>query len=415
MENISNQTKTLETPKKYWGIIIVMIILLGWFIARVYSERGLFEYIGIDFRLWYSTGLIAKFHGFNQIYNNVLQAFYQKPLYDMALLSEMSMQFWPLPLPYFPFFTILMVPLSFVQPIIGFVLWTFINIIGYSLYVYHFCRQNKINIPIYYHVALFLSLPVFLNFFLGQINLVMLIALGETITELRKGHEFKAGFWLSGLLLKPQTLIILLPLLFIQKRFKVLYGMVAGSITIIMISVFLAGETAISGPYSVILNWTTLNHQDIIGDSGTTFFSLFLNLVKIFPNYLAIAIPSLLTILTVYLIVRICTSKNKQGNYIDDNIFLLLTYSVTCTITPHSNIHMLIPIIPLLILAIHQKQIQAKIVLAWIFIPTTSFLLAGLISTEFAHVVGGLSVLLVNLYILFWKVITVKKNSQLSI
>lgn len=399
-----------HVPKKYWIFAFVLFIAYICFVASTYSKRGAFEYVGIDFRLWYSTGMIARYHGFSHIYDFDLQTIYQKPLYNMANPTNMSMPFWPLPLPYISVFTLPMYFLSFFSPKVGFILWTIINLIIYIWYCNSFCKRNNIQIHLYYQIASILCLPLFLNFFLGQVNLIMLISLGESVTALRNRQELMSGLWLAGLILKPQTLLLFLPIFILQRKNTVIRGLILGSFLLILISLFLSGFEGLTGPFNVITNWSTLNHQDILGDSGTTFLSLFLNLIKVMPIPPAFIIVFLLTILVVSLVGWLWIKKEK----LTINALFLFTFTISCTITPHSNIHMLIPLLPLLLLAVEEGQVTKGFTLIWIFIPAYSFILFGLASTEYAHVAGGLSMMVVNLTLLIWKVIQVKRQLPLS-
>ena len=65
--------------------------------------------------------------------------------------------------------------------------------------------------------------------------------------------RFPSGIWLGGLLLKPQLLIIIIPILIIQKNWKVLMGFFASSGVIIGSSLILSGT---KGMRSLIDLWT---------------------------------------------------------------------------------------------------------------------------------------------------------------
>ena len=59
-------------------------------------------------------------------------------------------------------------------------------------------------------------MPVFLNFFFGQVNLWLLICAGEFFRAFLSAKPLKAGLFLGGWLLKPQLLILIIPFLLIQ-------------------------------------------------------------------------------------------------------------------------------------------------------------------------------------------------------
>jgi hypothetical protein len=86
-----------------------------------------------------------------------------------------------------------------------------------------------------------------------------------------------------------------------------------------------------------------------------------------------------------------------------DNIALtsLSVYAVTCTISPHSNIHMAIPIVLPLILFVNSSDWIKKVGLIWSILPAGLFLLSSLISMSLLHPLTSMSVLLCNIFIVY--------------
>jgi hypothetical protein len=381
--------------RKLIFLTLTILLMIGYFIflVRIIQLRGLFEYVGIDFRLWYSTGMIARYHGFNQIYLASYQSFYQKPLYDnFARISPSSMSFWPLPLPYLPFFIIPMLFLTLFSPLTGFILWTIVNISMTILYLIFFIRNNNIKLCKRYYLLMLLSIPLFLNIIFGQLNIILLISIGESITAMRKGKELKSGIWLSGLLLKPQTLILFVIGFIILKKIKVLSGLGIGSVIILFVSYMVAGKTSITGPLSVIKNWPT-----ILGDSGMNFLSLlsFLNESQNNSPFLTILLV-LCAIALLAIIIWLWLPKNHPLDLGNISKIYLATYAATCCLSPHSNVHMAIPIIPLAMLTSNDDQNINKFTIAWVLVPGYLFLSISLFSVGFAHVLVGMIILIMN-------------------
>jgi hypothetical protein len=313
MESVTKGHRMSKIPKfafsKFnylWIPIILLIMGYTVFIVRNVSDRGLFEYVGIDYRLWYSSGMIARYHGFSEIYNPELQSHYQLPLYKKyARISSASMNFWPLPLPNLPIFILPMIVLTIFPPITGFIIWSLINSIGTYTYLVWFFRRNNLPISPTFLLLGLLSLPAFLNIIFGQINLLLLISIGESITTFRKGDEFKTGAWLALLLSKPQTLLLLIPCFLIARKNKVIIGFLFWSLILLITSFLICGREAIMGPFRVITNWPT-----ILGDSGTNFLSLANNVTKFAPLYVA---NSILILSTISLIIAFVKFYSTQG------------------------------------------------------------------------------------------------------
>jgi hypothetical protein len=96
------------------------------------------------------------------------------------------------------------------------------------------------KIPLPLMAILLFSVPVFLNLSYGQLNIWLGIFAGEFVRNLVKKRPVFAGVWLAGLLLKPQTLILVLPFLLFTKEFRVLIGFAVNS-AMLMTSSFLLG------------------------------------------------------------------------------------------------------------------------------------------------------------------------------
>ena len=71
---------------------------------------------------------------------------------------------------------------------------------------------------------LLISLPVFLNLFTGQVNVWLVVCVGEFMRASISGREFRSGLWLGGLLLKPQALLLLAAGLLMRRRARILAG-----------------------------------------------------------------------------------------------------------------------------------------------------------------------------------------------
>jgi len=273
--------------RKYSFIKILAIILcIGqlFFIICLIRSRGLFEYIGIDYRLRYSSGMIIRDEGIAEIYNYELQTSYQKTLYNkFAILSNDSMDFWTIPLPYLPVFCIPFLISSLVNPVSSFFIWQSLLLFLYAFYMYYFLKRNKVLEYWKIAVVFSISLPFFLNLIFGQVNLLLLISLGEFYTATKRNNYFVSGLWLTGMLLKPQMLIIIIPYLIFFKRLKVLKGFVLGSFVISIISYILIGNSGVIELYKTIKNWPVL-----LSDSGMNLLSLYNNMFKIFPAKLSV-------------------------------------------------------------------------------------------------------------------------------
>ena len=97
-----------------------------------------------------------------------------------------------------------------------------------------------------------LSFPVIVSLTEGQVEVFLVVCMGEFIRYALNKKPLLSGIWLGGLLLKPQLLIIIIPILMIQKNWKVLMGFFASSGVIIGSSFILSGT---KGMRSLIDLW----------------------------------------------------------------------------------------------------------------------------------------------------------------
>jgi len=106
------------------------------FIFQVISDRGFFEYLGIDFRVWWSTSHVIHEYGIDQIYGlDLLKNFQQNLYFTYAKQGETYIPFLTLPFAYPPVFAL---PLtwvrSFKDPVLCFIFWLSAYFFLYLIY-----------------------------------------------------------------------------------------------------------------------------------------------------------------------------------------------------------------------------------------------------------------------------------------
>jgi hypothetical protein len=390
-----------------FSILIPVSLFIGFlvFVTWNYLHRGLFEYIGIDYRLWYASGQIARNYGFNQIYDSALQSHYQSQLFTLfSTPSNWSMPFWPLPLPNLSIFILPMLLLTFINPIPGFLLWTIINILGSLVYIWQFLKRIDYSPSNKWLLSVIISLPFLLNILFGQNNLILLIALGESLIQIRKENDLNAGLFLGFMVLKPQTLLLIVPALLISRKYKIFLGTLYTSCGLILLSILLSGKQAILGPYQVITSWPT-----ILADSGVNLLTLSQNISKFSPGYLPIIITALSVFATIYFVVKYFSFQHWKFQSAHIEVDFLILYIATCLISPHANIHMLLPQVILLLAALHYGYLTNRELLLWGALPLSFFLFTSIDSIAIAHNIAGILQILVNIYLLY--ILSVKNSN----
>lgn len=330
-------------------------------IANNLLTGGFFVPFGLDFIVFYSAGYVGGTVGWNRIY-------------DVGLLSKVQASFVPalerlaLPHPflYLPVFAIPFRLLALLPPVPSFLLWIFLNLLAMIYYLRFLMREASLSKEERgVLIMLLLSFPVFHNFSFGQIEVWLLICVGEFMRAFLGGKPWRAGVWLAGLLLKPQTLILIIPSLLLRKEFKVVGGFVSSSLALLTLS-------------------TLMSDFEGIRDLLALWFSFrggaFITLQKCMMNWRAIQLhlssfTSPATGWTVTGIGMVLTAalafylwiKNPLNFRENFAIALLGTLAATMTLAWHSHFHMGMLLLPPLIYLI--RIIPASLLDVWVFAP----------------------------------------------
>jgi hypothetical protein len=295
-------------------------------------------------------------------------------------------------------------------------IWNLVNaviLVGYLIFfLKHIEPGNDTSIN---HIRLLVlmcfSFPVIKNFMSGNVNVFLLIFIGEFLRNAVDNKPFLSGLWLGGLLLKPPVLILFIPILLIKRYWDVLKGFFVSSGMILFISLFLAGfngmmallnlwikypaDTYSNTAPGLMINWRmigfTLDHQFN--------FSF---------GWVITGLGILLTILAVYLLIK----KIPQFGSPFWVVAMLGVFSATLAITWHSLFYMAMVLIPFLLYASAYKLLPKETIFLWAIVPPVAMFFMDMIGVfdhlitkmgviEFKYVVVTFSGFIMNLVILY--------------
>jgi hypothetical protein len=400
------------------GLNIILVALAALYLAFtvVYIQSsGLFDYIGADFRVFRASAEIAVTQGFGQVYDIAPQGAQdtvQSRLYQEYATGPERANYAVIPLPYLPAYVLLFLPLLLLDPLSGFIIWTILNAAGLVLYLWRFRRA----LPAYQGrdltLLLLLSYPAFLNLFFGQVNLLLLICLGEFYLALVRGREFASGLWLAGLLLKPQVLFLLLPGLLLRGRWRALAGCAAASLPILGLSLLLGGVQGMWDWAQLVLLYpggVATNVPELM----MNWRALAFNLEALLPTAAAWGIGwaglglTALAALSLWL-RRVEPSSPRFA------VVLLGTYAATCAVAWHAHVHMALPLLAVFLALEASRQLPRPALNAWAILPALVFFVTILVVPRIAPglagpgllAVPGLTMLALNLFLLGWAVRT---------
>ncbi len=367
----------------------------------------------VDFCGYYSAGQVMNDGKIADIYNLDILKKYQDNIFRLANSPEpraeaVAMLYLPVFILPFRLFARLDLPVSLL-------LWDFLNFVILILYLEFFSKSiSRKALKLQLLILILIAFPVFRNFLDGRVNVWLLICFGEFVRAIVTNKEIKAGLWLGGVLLKPQLLILVLPFLLIQKKYRAILGFVITSIILFGVSFILVGweglmnlkdvileasKGGVSSFFVLMMNWRALGYflSDFISpDIGKAVF--------IGGSAMTSLVP---------LIVFRKKSDSDSAMFV---VGLLGIMAATTAVAYHAHIHMAMILIPFILYLYLTQQIPRKWFLFWILFPgminIALFVIVTLVSfgilPEFFNSIVmisyGPSMLIANLVLLGWAV-----------
>jgi len=330
-----------------------------------------------DYLAFWSAGYIANNYGYAQVYDLDVMTDTQEQL--LAQFGFQVAAFYPTPFLYLPVFILPFQLLAQFPISPSFLLWTAFNLTAFVAYMNLFIRRLGPNTPAQANRLTFMllvSYPVFSTFHSGQTNIFLLLCAGEFILAIRKGNDFRAGLWLGGLLLKPQTLILIVPALALQRRWKSLTGLSAAILLILLLSTGLAGQTGMDAMATawgndaeispidpkLMMNWRMVGShlQDLFGPASPTI------------AWLGMGVTIIISLLLW-----------KQPLPAAPPAFLMAVFgslAATCAVTWHSHIYMLAILAPFVAYFYLEGELGESFLNLWTFLLPTALLISLIVS-----------------------------------
>ncbi len=407
------------TGEHYWFNLVLFTLFCfyaAYFTLLVWLGNFPFQY-GEDFLAYWSAGKLADEKGYSEIYDlTALKTVQTTALNEAGLpitVNDTSIPTMPAPI-----LSIFVVPfqlLSKVDPETGYWIWTVITLavlVGYLTFFLKKTLPNDSSLKPGNKVLILTMLfyPVFNNLTQGQINIFLLVFTGEFIRASLNKKPFIAGLYLGGLLLKPQLLILIIPIILVLRYWKLLLGFVASSGIVIFPSIFLSGPEGMRGliglwtEYSGLalpnkpenmVNWRMIGHSfNLIFDSNA--------------GWMITAAGIVLTIAAVIYLVK---SMPEFGSA--RWVFLLLgVFAATLVTTWHTHYAMVLVLIPFLAYAGINNLLSVRTISKWVIATALVWMVTVIIGAldifppnlpvnDYSSMVIGFSGFILNLAILY--------------
>jgi len=338
-----------------------------------------------DYIAFWSVGKIASEKGFSEIYNlDNLQSVQSEGVKSLGFIENIDGPSNPIiPVPYFSFFVLPFQLLSKVPVVLGYWLWNIFNLIILLGYLVFFLRKinpgtvTRIS-NLYLLSIMLIAYPLFINFLNAQVEVFLVVCAGEFIRSAVCKKPLLSGIWLGGLLLKPQLLILIIPLFLIMRHWKVLLGFILSSGIILATSLLLSG---ISGLKALINLWTQYS-----SGMSSNFPQAMINWRMVGINLNAFTGTSIgwvitglgmvLTMLAVYFLIK----KNPPFGNPQWVMSMLGVFSATLALTWHSHYHMAMVLIPFLVYVSVYELLPQKILFSWAIV--TPIVLLGIMIVD---------------------------------
>jgi len=323
-----------------------------------------------DYLAFWSAGKIADEKGYSEIYNlKDLKSVQLQELKELGLINKMDgSAYSPFPVALFPVFVFPFQVLSKINFEPSYWVWTFINLILLIGYLIYFTKKifpgHLEKVPGKKLLLLMLiSYPVWANFAEGQVNIFLVICAGEFIHQAIKKKPVLSGFWLGGLLLKPQLLILIIPILLLMHSCKAISGFILSSFIVLLTSFLLSG---FAGMKAMVDLWTRYSAGIATStpEMMINWRMIGVNINSVFGTSFGWVITGLGMALTIVLVFILLNARPSFGSsaWI---ITMAAVFSATLAVTWHSHIHMAVVLIPFLIYASRFNLLSEKVIFSW--------------------------------------------------
>ena len=336
------------------------------------SAGNLFNTIGSDYLSFWTVGKIANTHGYAHIYDLSLLAMIQKPFHEIIATDNV---YAPIPAPFFSFFTVPFQLLAILNAKTGYAVWSILNLLGLILYLRFFIKDlTSKQVQPRFMVLIVISYPVFLNLFWGQINVWLAICVGEFMRMAIKGKPFVSGLCLAGLLIKPQSLVLILPVLLLQRSWKKLVGFAAGTIAVLVISLGLSGIQGVRALFDLWLKYAAAIPTNA-PENMVNWRMLGIQLGFVMPSAAGWTIAVIGLIATISAVFWLW-QKPISDLSLKFPIALLGILTATLVVSWHSHMHMMVIILPPLLYLALQNKIPPVVINYWMFGPPIALMIA---------------------------------------
>lgn len=225
-----------------YALGFLLIPLWVYTFHAIYSDSGLFWWLGTDYAQYYSHSQALWSDDPGNIYRpESYSANYQQLQSDFIKNRQPTE---PTSVPYPPIFAWLFTPFTLPGPLVGFLLWEGINVLGALYLAFRAAQLFSPSARVLVALIVLTSFPLVDTLLVAQPQILLACAVAECFLALRRGQDFVAGLFLSCLLIKPQYGLLFGLFLVWKRQWSAVAGAAVGGIFLIGGSIVVAGWEA---------------------------------------------------------------------------------------------------------------------------------------------------------------------------
>ena len=311
-----------------WMCLICFVLVPLGLVVSQRAHAGL-DVPDADFVNFYAMGRILNNYPAEQLYNYELQTQVRTAIHPLR-----SGQYGPLPHP--PMVALLFRPLALLSYTHAYVLWLMITL---SLYLAGlwiathgldgFLRSLVICLSLAFYPFIIETL---LN---GQLTAIIFFTLTLAFRFEERGQPMATGLALSVLLVKPTLLLWFLPMLFLTRRYRILFGFAAGAATLFLVTSAVQGLGVWTGYFPMLWSFTktTSGATSILPLTKYVDLSAFATLLGLRQSAMGRAALIVFTFATMVALVRMWWTSGKLHNPTQQSPRNTLMWAATLTWT----------------------------------------------------------------------------------
>jgi glucose/arabinose dehydrogenase len=261
------------------------------FFGRMIAAGEVFHRLGFDWTMFWAQAMVLRAGGGQSIYDLEAMNPYLRQLsayYRIHVGANLAQ-----PVAYPPWFAALVEPFTLLPPPLALALWYGVSIVALVFLAYRVHQfLPRLGLPVTL-LLMIAAIPVATTLYMGQVGLLLAVAVGEMLVSFKAGREFRAGLWLAVLLIKPQYAVVYALLILWKMRHRAIAGAIVGTLSFALIGALFAGVDAftqfpgalrsmadfqgdIGGPW-LMINWRAIVlslSPHIADQSGIAFVSV---------------------------------------------------------------------------------------------------------------------------------------------